>query len=140
MEAVEDTKGVSEGKVDGLLADTPQDTVQTTVKDSTAEGQSNDDVTQATTGDKGKELSATNETESGDKIHISAHEKAREGQDSSRVKEAQRWNNRDRERGGQGHQINKKFHRNNKSDLTSQAESSDPVAIRKQVRHLHIRL
>ena len=39
---------------------------------------------------------------------------------SDRVRDGQRWNKRD-------------FKKNVKSDLTSQEESSDPVAIRKQV-------
>ncbi|KAL8762122.1 MAG: hypothetical protein Q9184_001838 [Pyrenodesmia sp. 2 TL-2023] len=52
---------------------------------------------------------------------------------SERVKEGQRWNNRDRNgkpgRGG----FKKNYRDNYKSDLTAQAESSDPIAIRKQV-------
>lgn len=45
---------------------------------------------------------------------------------SDRVLEGQKWNNRDRTK--------RDFRKNVKSDLTSQEESSDPVAIRKQVR------
>ncbi len=60
---------------------------------------------------------------------------------SKRVKEAQRYNNRDRGGRGQGRGRNddrgyrdRPNRKNNiKSDLTSQQESSDPVAIRKQV-------
>lgn len=52
---------------------------------------------------------------------------------SERVKEGQKWNNRDRNgkpgRGG----FKKNYSDNYKSDLTAQAESSDPTAIRKQV-------
>lgn len=47
---------------------------------------------------------------------------------SKRVQEGQKWNNRDRNGRPQ------KSHKNYISDLTSQAESSDPVEIRKQVR------
>ena len=47
---------------------------------------------------------------------------------SKRVQEGQKWNNRDRN--GKPRADHKK---NYKSDLTSQAESSDPVEIRKQV-------
>ncbi|KAL8758263.1 MAG: hypothetical protein Q9199_001616 [Rusavskia elegans] len=47
---------------------------------------------------------------------------------SKRVQEGQKWNNRDRD--GKPRADHKK---NYKSDLTSQAESSDPVEIRKQV-------
>ena len=46
---------------------------------------------------------------------------------SKRVQEGQKWNNRDRDRPD--------HKKNIKSDLTSQEESSDPVAIRKQVRN-----
>jgi hypothetical protein len=45
---------------------------------------------------------------------------------SKRALEGQKWNNRDRGKGN--------FRKNVKSDLISQEESSDPVAIRKQVR------
>lgn len=45
---------------------------------------------------------------------------------SDKVLEGQKWNNRDRAK--------RDFRKNVKSDLTSQEESSDPVAIRKQVR------
>ncbi|KAL8724665.1 MAG: hypothetical protein Q9181_006725 [Wetmoreana brouardii] len=48
---------------------------------------------------------------------------------SDRVREGQRWNNRDRDRHSKPR---KDFRENYKSDLTSQKESSDPVAIRKQ--------
>ncbi|KAL8653537.1 MAG: hypothetical protein Q9226_003810 [Calogaya cf. arnoldii] len=48
---------------------------------------------------------------------------------SKRVQEGQKWNNRDRD--GRTRADRKK---NYKSDLTSQAESSDPVEIRKQAR------
>lgn len=48
---------------------------------------------------------------------------------SKRVQEGQKWNNRDRD--SKPRADHKK---NYKSDLTSQAESSDPVEIRKQVR------
>ena len=46
---------------------------------------------------------------------------------SKNVQEGQRWNNRDREKHD--------YRKNIKSDLTSQAESDDPVEIRKQVSH-----
>ncbi|KAL8714976.1 MAG: hypothetical protein Q9225_006461 [Loekoesia sp. 1 TL-2023] len=51
---------------------------------------------------------------------------------SERVKEGQRWNNRDRN-GGRPRKDFQDYTKNYKSDLTSQKESSDPVAIRKQV-------
>lgn len=45
---------------------------------------------------------------------------------SDKVLEGQKWNNRTRTK--------RDFKKNVKSDLTSQEDSSDPVAIRKQVR------
>ena len=50
---------------------------------------------------------------------------------SKRVREGQKWNDRSR----RYNKNDRPIKRNNKSDLTSQEESSDPVAIRKQVRH-----
>ena len=50
---------------------------------------------------------------------------------SQRVKEGQAWNNRSRDAGRAGN--SKTFRNNVKTDFESQAESSDPVAIRKQV-------
>lgn len=61
---------------------------------------------------------------------------AQKSEPSERVKEGQRWNNRDRhgQPGRPGAKDSKKpWKENYKSDLTSQEESSDPVAIRKQV-------
>lgn len=71
-------------------------------------------------------------------VPILAHEAEREQQNSRRVDEAQRYNNRNRgdRRGGHrdgnrgGHN---KMYRGNKFDPSSQAESSDHAAIRKQV-------
>lgn len=71
------------------------------------------------------------------KVNISAHQKENHSHHSDRVREGQRWNDRPRGRGGRGGQNlargGQKFRRNNRSDLESQEESSDPVAIRKQV-------
>ena len=54
---------------------------------------------------------------------------------SKRVQEARDYNNRERDRDHGRDGKYKKNHRQNiKSDLTSQKESDDPVAIRKQVK------
>lgn len=68
------------------------------------------------------------------KVHVSAHVKDRAENASERVEEGRRWNERDRNRPRRDNYPNKKFKSNNRSDLTSQEESSDPAAIRKQVR------
>ncbi|KAL8791909.1 MAG: hypothetical protein Q9195_005485 [Heterodermia aff. obscurata] len=57
---------------------------------------------------------------------------------SKNVQEGRAWNNRDRGRGGRGRGSRgdyprTSFKHNIKSDLTTQEESNDPVAIRKQV-------
>ena len=59
---------------------------------------------------------------------------------SKNVQEGRAWNNRDRGRGGRGRggygdYPKSSFKHNIKSDLTTQEESSDPVAIRKQVQY-----
>ena len=61
-------------------------------------------------------------------------EKSGQDQPSKRVQEGQKWNERPRNTDRPYNKYgNKPFKRNYKSDLTSQEESSDPVAIRKQV-------
>lgn len=56
---------------------------------------------------------------------------------SKRVREGQKWNDRPRKQyGNQNDRPHKRY--NNKSDLVSQQESSDPVAIRKQVCTSHL--
>ena len=56
----------------------------------------------------------------------------RQDSPSERVQEGQRWNNRYRKQYGNQEDRPCKKH-NNKADLVSQQESSDPFAIRKQV-------
>ena len=60
------------------------------------------------------------------------NENPREVGTSKRVREGQKWNDRPRKQYGNQSDHPHKRH-NNKSDLVSQQESSDPVAIRKQV-------
>ena len=56
---------------------------------------------------------------------------------SKRVREGQKWNERPRKQHGNQHDRPHKRY-NNKSDLVSQQESSDPIAIRKQVCISHL--
>ena len=56
---------------------------------------------------------------------------------SKRVREGQKWNDRPHKKYGNQYERPYKRH-NNKSDLVSQQESSDPVAIRKQVCTSHL--
>lgn len=66
-----------------------------------------------------------------------AHAEDRRDNESARVKEARRYNNRDRHRhnGDNDERPHKKkaFTRNNKFDPSTLPESSDPALIRKQV-------
>ena len=85
-----------------------------------------------------EEISKKEDTE--DKSKEFKDEKSGQGQPSKRVQEGQKWNERPRNKDGSRNSDrpynrygNKPFKRNNKSDLTAQEESSDPVAIRKQV-------
>ncbi|KAL8937169.1 MAG: hypothetical protein Q9211_003817 [Gyalolechia sp. 1 TL-2023] len=71
-------------------------------------------------------------------VETNGHETAEKDEDvdaekkepSERVKEGQKWNNRDRN--GKARKDFEDYKKNYISDLTSQKESSDPVAIRKQ--------
>lgn len=69
----------------------------------------------------------TKNTKSADQTNVPTENESsnQTGTTSKRVREGQKWNDRNRER------ID--YTKNIKSDLTSQEESSDPVAIRKQV-------
>ena len=73
--------------------------------------------------------------ENGDDNHKTSHdEQPRQDQPSKRVQEGQRYNNRPRGDRKNNRPYPGKFDpKNIKSDLTSLQESSDPVAIRKQV-------
>lgn len=78
---------------------------------------------------------ATSPTEG--KTHVSAHERDREEQASRRVREAQKYNSRDKRgrgghRGGRGGRGG--YPNNNRFDPSKQEKTDDPVAIRKQVR------
>ena len=69
-----------------------------------------------------------------DNCKASNDEEPRQDQPSKRVQEGQRYNNRPRGDRNNHRPYPKRFDKKNiKSDLTSLQESSDPVAIRKQV-------
>ena len=68
---------------------------------------------------------------------VSAHQRERKEHDSSRVKEARRYNNdrgRPRHNKFEHYTPRKPYQNHNKFDPASLPESADPVAIRKQVR------
>ncbi len=74
-------------------------------------------------------------SENGDESRKASNdEERRQDQPSKRVQEGQRYNNRPRGDRNNNRPHPRKFDKKNiKSDLTSLQESSDPVAIRKQV-------
>ncbi|KAL8942788.1 MAG: hypothetical protein Q9216_001473 [Gyalolechia sp. 2 TL-2023] len=87
-----------------------------------------------------KEDPSSKETTNAVAVETNGHETAKEKDEnvdaekkepSERVKEGQKWNNRDRN--ARPRKDFKDYKKNYISDLTSQKESSDPVAIRKQV-------
>ena len=101
------------------------------VQESSANGTKSALVTESESAGKTETVTYAEKSES--KVHISAHERDREHQASRRVQEAQKYNSdrgarRGGFRGGRGG-----FKNNNRFDPSGQEQSSDPVAIRKQV-------
>ena len=91
--------------------------------------------TEQTNGDKGHENKKSAENQNEENTSVAPkNEKSRQDEPSKRVQEGQRYNNRARfDKNGNKSQQKKYDRKNIKSDLTSLQESSDPVAIRKQV-------
>ena len=88
--------------------------------------------TEAAPTEKSSDISKNQEEQEGDKQKQPEKETPAQDGPSKRVREGQRWNDRPRKQYGNQDDRPSKRH-NNKSDLVSQQESSDPVAIRKQV-------
>lgn len=127
MEVEEVTKPGSEDQVEVPSLGQSQDTIERVIEESKSESQTNG--TEAASAGK----SAKSPVEQEDKTRKEP-EKESPSQDgpSKRVREGQKWNDRPRKQYGNPNDRPHKRH-NNKSDLVSQQESSDPVAIRKQV-------
>lgn len=143
MEVKDAVKPESESKAEAPSLEATQDAIGKLIEESRPEEQTNG--TKAAQDDsvtKAKEVQKSDDPDA---------EKPMNEEPSERVKEGQRYNNR--HRGGQGHRgdrggrgcrgrgndrgfQDRSSRRDNiKSDLISQQESSDPVAIRKQVGH-----
>ncbi|KAF6239410.1 hypothetical protein HO173_002672 [Letharia columbiana] len=127
MEVEEVTKPGSEDQVEVPSLGQSQDTIERLIEESKSESQTNG--TEAASAGK----SAKSPVEQEEKTRKEP-EKESPSQDgpSKRVREGQKWNDRPRKQYGNPNDRPHKRH-NNKSDLVSQQESSDPVAIRKQV-------
>lgn len=128
----EPTKVLPAEPVKEIAVDAAKETPENEVKDSSV------DKLGKSLGDEGKDPGAVTEntSQTGGKVNdicaTEANETLKNGDStgtkgvSDRVLEGQKWNNRDRTKDD--------YRKNVKSDLTSQEESSDAVAIRKQVR------
>ena len=127
METEEATKPVSADNEKVTSSTDTKDAIEKLIEESKPAKQTNG--TKETTNE---EVSKKEDTE--DKSKEFKDEKSGQDQPSKRVQEGQKWNERPRNTDRPYNKYgNKPFKRNNKSDLTSQEESSDPVAIRKQV-------
>ena len=121
---------------DGDQAEAPSleespDKAEALTKDSQSEHDQTN-PTEAGPTEKSSDISKNQEEKEGDKHKQPEKETPAQGEPSKRVREGQRWNDRPRKQYGNQDDRPSKRH-NNKSDLVSQKESSDPVAIRKQV-------
>ena len=107
-----------------------QDKVEGLTKESQSEKQTTS--TEAASNEKSPKISKNQEEQLGENHEQPEKESPAQGGPSKRVREGQRWNDRPRRQYGNQDGRPSKGH-NNKSDLVSQQESSDPIAIRKQV-------
>ncbi len=111
-----------------------QDAIETLTEGSRPDSQTNG--TEAAL--NGKSPKSPGEQEQHKKGKEPEKESPRLDGNSKRVREGQKWNDRPHKKYGNQYERPHKKH-NNKSDLVSQQESSDPVAIRKQVCTSHLR-
>ena len=100
----------------------------------TNESQSENQTTSPEAASDGKSLKIPKieEKQEDEKHKQPEKETPTQGGSSKRIREGQKWNDRPHKHYGNQDDRPSKRH-NNKSDLVSQKESSDPVAIRKQV-------
>lgn len=133
---MEENQDIGAEKAKDTIADKPmednQDIGAEKAEGAKAADQINGSIESVEADKKDAEPSPTNgEKEEEKKVHISAHQRERDERPSSRVKQGQRWNDRDRNKHNSDYK--KEWKKNNKSELISQKESNDPIAIRKQV-------
>ena len=128
METEEATKPSNEDQSEVPSLDQSKNAIQNVIEESKAENQTNGTET-ASNGENPK-----NPVEQEDKKRKESEKESprRDDGPSKRVREGQKWNDRPRKHYGNQNDRPHKRH-NNKADLVSQEESSDPVAIRKQV-------
>ena len=127
MEVEEATKPANEAQVETPSLGQSQDAIERLIEESKPESQTNG--AEATSNGKSPERTVEQEDK---KRKEPEREGSRPDGPSKRIREGQKWNDRPRKQYGNPNDRPHKRH-NNKSDLVSQPESSDPVAIRKQV-------
>ena len=130
MEVEEAIKPENGDQAEAPSLEESRDKVEGLTKESQSEHQTNS--TEAASNEKSPKTSKSPEEQEGEKQKEPEKETPAQGGPSKRVREGQKWNDRPRKHYGNQDDRPSKRH-NNKSNLVSQQESSDPVAIRKQV-------
>ena len=128
METEEVTKPSNEDQSEVPSLDQSKNAIENLIEESKAENQTNG----AETASHGKNPKNPVEQEDEKRKESGKESPRRDDGPSKRVREAQKWNDRPRKHYGNQNDRPYKRH-NNKANLVSQEESSDPVAIRKQV-------
>lgn len=127
MAAEDETKPANADQAGVPSLDQSQDAIEELIEESKPDSQSNG--TEAALNEKSLVSPAEQEDK---KRKEPERESPRQDGPSKKVRQGQQWNDRSRKQHGNHNDRPHKRH-NNKSDLVSQQESSDPVAIRKQV-------
>ena len=133
MGVEEAIKPKNEDQAEAPSLEESPDKVEGLTKESQSENQTTS--TEAASNEKSPNISKNLEEQEDEKHKRPEKETQAQGGPSKRVREGQKWNDRPRKKYGDQDDRPSKRH-NNKSDLVSQQESSDPVAIRKQVDSL----
>ena len=128
METEEVTKPSNEDQSEVPSLDQSKNAIENLIEESKAENQTNGTETTS----NGKSPKNPVEQEDTKRKEFEKESPRRDDGPSKRVREAQKWHDRPRKHYGNQNDRPYKRH-NNKADLVSQEESSDPVAIRKQV-------
>ena len=127
MEMEEATRPANQDQSGVPSLEQSQDAIEKLIEEAKSESQTNGTEV-ASNG-----MSPKSPLEQEDKMHKEPEkESPKQDGPSKRVREGQKWNDRPRKQFGNHNDRPHKRH-NNKSDLVSQPESRDPVAIRKQV-------
>ena len=133
MEVEEATKATDEVQAEVPSLEESRDTAEDMIKGSESQSENQTNSIEAATNGTSPKSPKNPEEQEDEKHKQPKKEGPSQNGPSKRVREGQKWNDRPRKQYGNQDERPRKRH-NNKSDLVSQHESSDPVAIRKQVR------